>query len=48
MKAPLDPPSADDRPDVPGFRTWRSIYIFVSLFFIISVVALAIFSRVFA
>ena len=38
----------DDPPDVPGFRTWRSVYIFVFLFFVLCVVLLALLSRAFA
>lgn len=48
MKVPAEPPLADDRPGVPGFRTWRGVYTFVFVFFVLCVVALTIFSRVFA
>ncbi len=48
-------PSAKDEgsaqselPGVPGFRTWRGLYIFVLVVFGLVVGALAIFSRVFA
>jgi hypothetical protein len=43
-----DPFPQDDPPGVPGFRTWRSIYIFVFLFFVLCVVLLALLSRAFA
>lgn len=42
------PPSDDERPDVPGFRTWRGVYWFVLVSFVVVVVLLAVFSRVFA
>jgi len=47
MNSPIPDPS-DDSPGVPGFRTWRGIYIFVFVFFIICVVLLALLSRGFA
>ena len=46
--SPSDPPPSDESPDVPGFHTWRGIYIFVFLFFVLVVVLLALFSRFFA
>jgi hypothetical protein len=41
---------ADDpeSPRVPGFRTWRGVYIFVFGAFLVLVVLLALFSRAFA
>jgi hypothetical protein len=33
---------------VPGFRSWRGVYLFVFITFAAAVVALAIFSRVYA
>ena len=42
------PPPADDSPGVPGFRTWRGVYFFVFGCFVAFVIALTIFSRVFA
>lgn len=33
---------------MPGFRTWRGVYTFVLAVFVFVVIALAIFSRVFA
>ena len=49
MKSPpSDPPPSDESPGVPGFGTWRGIYIFVFVFFVLVVVLLAIFSRFFA
>ena len=38
----------NDSPGVPGFRTWRGVYIFVFAFFVLVVVLLAIFTRYFA
>ena len=46
--APSDSQSADKTPGVPGFRTWRGIYLFVFVCFVLVVVLLAIFSRYFA
>jgi hypothetical protein len=48
MKRSDDPPPDDARPDVPGFRSWRGIYLFVFLSFVLVVVLLALFSRAFA
>ena len=45
---PPDPHNSDESPGVPGFRTWRGIYLFVFVCFVVVVVALAIFSRFFA
>ena len=45
------PPAAandDATPGVPGFRTWRGVYGFVFVAFIAVVIALTLFSRVFA
>ena len=35
-------------PDVPGFRTWRGVYLFVVGWFVLVVILLAIFTRVFS
>ena len=49
MKSPSSDPVTDDKsPGVPGFRTWRGVYIFVFAFFVLVVVLLTIFSRFFA
>ena len=42
----VQPP--DDSPGVPGFRTWRGVYWFVFLWFVLVVALLALFSRWFA
>ena len=47
-KAPVPSPETDDNPDVPLLRTWRAVYIFVLVCFVAVVVALGIFSHVFA
>ena len=49
MKRPPPEPAPDDQaPGVPGFRTWRGVYLFVFAFFVLVVVFLALFSRLFA
>ncbi len=48
MKPPSAPPPPEDPPGVPGFRTWRGVYQFVFAFFVLCVLLLAVFSRVFA
>ncbi len=49
MKSPplIQPPTINS-PGVPGFRTWRGVYLFVFAFFVLVVALLAIFSRWFA
>ena len=43
------PPGEDEEsPGVPGFHTWRGVYVFVAVAFVAMVVALAIFSRLYA
>jgi len=43
------PPAPDDEsPGVPGFRTWRGVYLFVLGVFGLVVIALTLFSRAFA
>jgi hypothetical protein len=46
MKSP--DPLPDESPGVPGFRTWRGIYLFAFGFFVLVVVLLALFSSWFA
>ena len=48
MKPPPEHPSSDESPGVPGFRTWRGVYLFVFAVFVLVVVLLAVFSRYFA
>jgi len=45
--APIPPPD-DEPPGVPGFRTWRGVYLFVLAVFVAIVIALTIFTRVYA
>ena len=40
--------SPDDRPHLPLFRSWRSIYVAVIACFVVYVVLLTVFTRVFA
>lgn len=49
MKMPPNPPPlADDAPGVPGFRTWRGVYLFVLAAFVVVVIALTFFTRAYA
>ncbi len=49
MKVPPPAPATNDEsPGVPGFRTWRGIYWFVFVFFVLVVGLLAIFSMLYA
>jgi hypothetical protein len=43
-----DDKSGDESPGVPFFHTWRGVYIFVFVVFVATVVALTVFSFVFA
>lgn len=45
---PPPPASDDDRPDVPGFRTWRGVYLFVLGCFAATVALLTLFTRIYA
>jgi hypothetical protein len=47
MNSPA-PSDENDPPGVPGFRTWRGVYIFVFIFFVLCVALLALLSRAFA
>ena len=47
----MNPPASShesESPDLPGFRTWRGVYIFVFIFFVLCVLLLALLSRAFA
>ncbi len=46
--APPDQGSDAAPPGVPGFATWRGVYLFVFGWFVLVVVLLAIFSRNFS
>lgn len=43
----MKPAPDDDSPGVPGFRTWRGIYVFVLASFALLVALLAWFTRAF-
>jgi hypothetical protein len=45
---PSDDSVDNESPGVPGFRTWRGIYLFVFVFFVVVVALLAVFSHWFA
>ena len=40
--------SETEPPEVPGFRTWRGVYLFVLGWFVLVVILLASFSRIFS
>ena len=40
--------SEAEPPDVPGFRTWRGIYVFVFGWFVLVVVLLTVFTAIFS
>lgn len=46
----MPPPETEkeDPPGVPGFRTWRAVYIFVFAVFVLIVIGLTIFKEVYA
>lgn len=46
--APETPPDHEDPPGLPGFRSWRGVYLFVFAVFVAVVIALTVFSRAFA
>jgi hypothetical protein len=41
------PADQDESPGVPGFVSWRGVYLFVLGFFVATVIALTVFTRVF-
>jgi hypothetical protein len=43
-----DPRSDAGPPGLPGFRTWRGVYLFVFGWFVLVVILLASFSRIFS
>ena len=44
-----DPDHDNDRPPgVPGFRSWRAVYLFVFIAFVLVVIGLTVFTRVFS
>ena len=46
--SPSDPSSDDGSTGVPGFRTWRGVYLFVFGCFLLVVIALTLFARFYA
>ena len=45
---PTDPPAESEPPGIPGFRTWRNVYLFVFGWFVLVVALLAFFSGYFS
>ncbi len=45
LRPPAPKPPENDAPGVPGFRTWRGVYMFVFGAFVILVILLTLFSR---
>ena len=45
---PDQQPPDDGPPGVPGFRTWRAVYVFIFSCFVLVVVALTVFTRALA
>jgi len=43
-----DEPSEDDPPDLPWFRTWRGVYLFVLGWFVLVVALLTVFTQIFS
>ena len=50
MTGPLPPDQRFDAepPDLPGFHAWRSVYLFVFGWFVLVVILLAVFGRIFS
>jgi hypothetical protein len=48
MKRPVETQPENENPGVPGFSTWKGIYILVFAWFVVVVIFLTIFSRVYA
>jgi hypothetical protein len=42
------PPPEAATPDVPGLRSWRAVYVFVVVAFVVMVLLLDVFTRAFA
>ena len=43
-----DERSEAEPPDVPGFRTWRDVYLFVFGWFVLVVILLTVFTGIFS
>jgi hypothetical protein len=49
MTGPLSPDQrSTESPGLPGFHTWRGVYLFVFGWFVLVVVLLAVFGRIFS
>ncbi|MFM1746583.1 MAG: hypothetical protein RLZZ188_249 [Verrucomicrobiota bacterium] len=48
MNGPAHGEEGGDAPRLPGFRTWRGVYLLVVITFVAIVVALALFTRAYA
>jgi hypothetical protein len=48
MAHPPEKQVADESPGVPGFRSWRGVYVFVFTVFLVIVGLLALFTRTLA
>jgi hypothetical protein len=48
MSLSPQPEPEDESPGVPGFRTWRGVYLFVLGCFVAMVVALTVFTHLYA
>jgi hypothetical protein len=44
----MTPEPNDESPGLPGFRSWRGVYLFVFVCFVLVVLGLTLFSRYFA
>ena len=47
-RPPPEQRSDAEPPGLPGFRSWRGVYVFVFGWFVLVVVLLAVFSRIFS
>jgi hypothetical protein len=48
LRSFLDEGAEAEPPDVPGFRTWRGVYLFVLAWFVLVVVMLTLFTGIFS
>lgn len=46
--APAAAPADDDSPGLPGFRSWRGVYVLVFAVFLLVVAGLTVFSRIYS
>lgn len=45
---PNEAPVGEEPPGLPGFRSWKGVYLLVFGWFVVVVAALAVFSRIYA